>query len=44
MSNNYKPLSPESLGQRLGDLDVMNKAVGANVDAWTVREVGDGNL
>tara|TARA_R110002012_G_scaffold7936_2_gene36825 strand:- start:228634 stop:229896 length:1263 start_codon:yes stop_codon:yes gene_type:complete len=44
LSNNYKPLSPESLGQRLGDLDVMNKAVGANVDAWTVREVGDGNL
>ena len=44
MSNNYKPLSPESLGQRLGDLDVMNKAVGSNVDAWTVREVGDGNL
>jgi len=44
LSNNYKPLSPESLGQRLGDLDVMNKAVGGNVDAWTVREVGDGNL
>lgn len=44
MSNNYKPLSPESLGQRLGELDVMKKAVGANVDAWTVREVGDGNL
>ncbi|PHR25319.1 MAG: S-methyl-5-thioribose kinase [Hoeflea sp.] len=44
MSNNYKPLSPESLGQRLGELDVMKKAVGGNVDAWTVREVGDGNL
>ncbi|MGJ8572068.1 MAG: S-methyl-5-thioribose kinase [Hoeflea sp.] len=44
MSSNYRPLSPESLGQRLGDLDVMKQAVGGNIDAWTVREVGDGNL
>ena len=44
MSNNYKPLSPESLGQRLGELDVMKTTVGSNVDAWSVREVGDGNL
>ncbi|SOE18443.1 5'-methylthioribose kinase [Hoeflea halophila] len=44
MSNNYKPLSPETLCQRLGELNVMKKAVGANADAWTVREVGDGNL
>lgn len=44
MSNNYKPLSPETLGQRLGELDVMKKGVGGNADAWTVREVGDGNL
>lgn len=44
MSNNYKPLSPETLGQRLGELDVMKKVVGSNVDGWTVREVGDGNL
>lgn len=44
MSNNYKPLSPESLSQRLGELDVMKTTVGSNVDAWSVREVGDGNL
>lgn len=44
MSNNYKPLSQESLGQRLGELDVMKTTVGSNVDAWSVREVGDGNL
>ena len=44
MSNDYKPLSPETLGQRLGGLDVMKQAVGGNADAWTVREVGDGNL
>jgi len=44
LSNNYKPLSPESLGQRLGELDVMKTTVGSNVDAWSVREVGDGNL
>ncbi|WP_461434055.1 S-methyl-5-thioribose kinase [Hoeflea alexandrii] len=44
LSNDYKPLSPETLGQRLGGLDVMKQAVGGNADAWTVREVGDGNL
>ncbi|AKI00743.1 5'-methylthioribose kinase [Hoeflea sp. IMCC20628] len=44
MSNNYKALSPETLGQRLSALDVMKQAVGSNADAWTVREVGDGNL
>ncbi|WP_047030093.1 S-methyl-5-thioribose kinase [Hoeflea sp. IMCC20628] len=44
LSNNYKALSPETLGQRLSALDVMKQAVGSNADAWTVREVGDGNL
>jgi 5-methylthioribose kinase len=31
-------------GQRLGGLDVMKQSVGADAGAWTVREVGDGNL
>jgi 5-methylthioribose kinase len=44
LSNDYKPLSPETLGQRLGGLDVMKQSVGADEGAWTVREVGDGNL
>lgn len=44
MSNNYKPLSPETLAQRLGGIVVMKQAVGGNADAWSVREVGDGNL
>jgi 5-methylthioribose kinase len=44
LSNDYKPLSPETLGQRLGGLDVMKQSVGADGGAWTVREVGDGNL
>ena len=32
------------MGQRLGGLDVMKQSVGGSAQAWTVREVGDGNL
>ena len=44
LSNEYKALSPETLGGRLGALDVMKEAVGSDPSSWTVREVGDGNL
>ncbi|OCW58700.1 S-methyl-5-thioribose kinase [Hoeflea olei] len=44
MSNEYKPLSPETLGARLGGLEAVTRAVGGNPEAWKVREVGDGNL
>ncbi|MEQ8307111.1 MAG: S-methyl-5-thioribose kinase [Hoeflea sp.] len=44
MNNEYKALSPETLGERLGELDIMKQAVGSNTASWTVREVGDGNL
>lgn len=42
--SNYEPLSPESLPKRLGSLDALKKAVGADHAAWSVQEVGDGNL
>lgn len=40
----YQPLSQESLPRRLGSLDALKKAVGADPAAWSVQEVGDGNL
>ncbi|MEM9902539.1 MAG: S-methyl-5-thioribose kinase [Pseudomonadota bacterium] len=40
----YEPLTPEVLPARLGTLEVLFDAVGADPSAWTVSEVGDGNL
>lgn len=42
-TSRYEPLTPESMGQRLGQLDAMSSRIG-NGDQWSVREVGDGNL
>lgn len=44
LNSEYKALSPETLGVRLGALDVMKQAVGGSPESWSVREVGDGNL
>jgi 5-methylthioribose kinase len=44
LNSEYKALSPETLGARLGALDVMKQAVGGSPESWSVREVGDGNL
>lgn len=40
----FKALTPETLPQRLGKLPALVKTVGADTAAWSVREVGDGNL
>ncbi|WP_298812915.1 S-methyl-5-thioribose kinase [uncultured Roseibium sp.] len=40
----YRPLTPETLGTRLASIDVVAKRVGSDPALWTVREVGDGNL
>ncbi len=46
MSNRvaYEPLTPESLVERLGQLDAVTSRLGPDHSQWTVHEVGDGNL
>jgi 5-methylthioribose kinase len=40
----YRPLTPESLGDRLAGVAAVTGRIGGNPADWTVREVGDGNL
>lgn len=40
----YEALSTETLGARLSDVVTLAEKVGPDASAWTVREVGDGNL
>ena len=40
----YQPLTPEALPRRLGQLPALLQRVGPDPAAWTVSEVGDGNL
>lgn len=40
----YKPLTPESLPDRLGGLAAVADVVGGPANDWSVQEVGDGNL
>jgi len=42
--DNFQALTPETLGARLGALDILRMRVGEDPSAWSVREVGDGNL
>ena len=42
--DNFQALTPETLGARLGTLDILRTRVGEDPSAWSVREVGDGNL
>ena len=42
--DNFQALTPETLGARLGALDILRTRVGKEPSAWSVREVGDGNL
>ncbi len=42
-AQDYSPLSPATLPNRLGGLAVLQDRVGPQ-DSWQVREVGDGNL
>lgn len=46
MSNSvaYEPLTPDTLAERLGQLDAVTNRLGPDNSQWTVREVGDGNL
>lgn len=39
----YKPLTPETLGARLGHIAAIRERLG-DPDGWSSREVGDGNL
>jgi 5-methylthioribose kinase len=40
----YEALTPESLPRRLSSVAAIASRIGADPAAWTVREVGDGNL
>ncbi len=40
----YEALSPETLASRLGRLDALTSVIGDDPSAWSVQEVGDGNL
>ncbi|XHC08885.1 S-methyl-5-thioribose kinase [Labrenzia sp. ac12] len=40
----YRPLTPETLGERLSGISAVADRIGADPSDWTVREVGDGNL
>ncbi len=40
----YSPLTVDTLGSRLADIEAVAGRIGPDPTAWTVREVGDGNL
>ena len=40
----YSPLTVETLGSRLADIEAVASRIGPDPSAWTVREIGDGNL
>ena len=40
----YSPLTVDTLGSRLADIEAAASRIGPDPSAWTVREVGDGNL
>ena len=40
----YSPLTPETLADRLSSVDAVRERVGDNPADWSVQEVGDGNL
>ena len=40
----YSPLTVDTLGSRLADIEAVAGRIGPDPSAWTVREVGDGNL
>lgn len=42
--SSYKPLTPESLPERLGSFPAVADVVGGPPGDWSVEEVGDGNL
>ncbi|MBO6637743.1 MAG: S-methyl-5-thioribose kinase [Roseitalea sp.] len=44
LSEDYQALSPETLGERLGGVEALASRIGPDASAWSVREVGDGNL
>lgn len=40
----YQPFTVETLPARLAHIEAVTSRVGENIAAWSVREVGDGNL
>lgn len=44
MTEVYRPLTPQTLSDRLRDTAAVADRVGGDPDDWTVEEVGDGNL
>ncbi|WP_027834075.1 S-methyl-5-thioribose kinase [Maritalea myrionectae] len=44
MSNPYEPLNVDTIGEKLGHLEILQEKVGPDSSTWTAQEVGDGNL
>ncbi|MDN3718166.1 hypothetical protein QW131_00385 [Roseibium salinum] len=40
----YRPLSPEELAERLSTVPAIAGRIGSDPAGWQVKEVGDGNL
>lgn len=40
----YAPLTTETLASRLGDISAITEQLGPDTSQWTAKEVGDGNL
>ena len=44
IDDKYEPLTIQNLPKRLMAVRELTDQIGQNVDAWEVKEVGDGNL
>ncbi|MCF4097155.1 S-methyl-5-thioribose kinase [Maritalea mediterranea] len=44
MSNPYEPLNVDTIGEKLGHLEILKEKVGPDATHWSAQEVGDGNL
>ena len=44
MSSEYKPLTLETLPERLSKIEPIAKKLGSDFRNWSVNEIGDGNL
>jgi 5-methylthioribose kinase len=44
VSNPYEPLNVDTIGEKLGHLEILKEKVGPDAASWSAQEVGDGNL
>ena len=44
ISEDYQPLTVETLGARLAPIEAVTKILGPDITSWQADEVGDGNL